>query len=504
MANSQPTSAAQNPVAADTTSGGESSRFLPTPSQFVALLLIYFGLHAVLRSLVSEVAGIDDVDQILRAQLWSWGYGPQPPLYTWLVRIFLGVFGYHIFSMMLLKESIMFAIYLLSYATARRLTGKHVCGVVAAAALQFDGSISWESHRELTHTVLASAMVLAFIYLFLRLDRQRLSSYIVFGIGAGLGVLSKYNILFVYVAVLLAALSINTYRPIVLNWKTAVAVLICLGICIPNLWWMFHHRELALQSVFKLKIQQSWAQAVSLGIKTWIIVLFVHLAPMFGLFALVFWRSLRQVLIQLPEAKLLTRSLWWILGLGTASIFLFKVTGFRARYVQPVFVWLPVWFALLLRNQLTPARLKVLLGLSAVISLGTLVVAPGRVLFAEELHKDHEVLASPYRQIARDLAPNVRHADCIIGRDHGIAGNLRLWFPEKLVIDPEVGPLFSPVKGSCVLVWGGGKNEQPPDELMNFARSATGKSNVVDVVHYTETLKYHHTRTFGLTSGRLE
>src|SRR5215831_13570683 len=102
MSIGQPSSAARSPVAPNRTSDGESLRFLPTPSQFVALLFIYFGIFALLRSLVSEVAGIDDVDQILRAQLWSWGYGPQPPLYTWLVRIFLSVFGYSVFSMTLL------------------------------------------------------------------------------------------------------------------------------------------------------------------------------------------------------------------------------------------------------------------------------------------------------------------------------------------------------------------------------------------------------------------
>src|SRR5262245_2913605 len=65
-------------------------------------------LHVVLRRLVTETAGIDDVDQVLRAQLWSWGYGPQPPLYTWLTKIFLGMFGYSVASMLLLKEILIF------------------------------------------------------------------------------------------------------------------------------------------------------------------------------------------------------------------------------------------------------------------------------------------------------------------------------------------------------------------------------------------------------------
>src|SRR5689334_3228102 len=72
-----------------------------TPKRLFLLLIGYFAAQALLRGLVSEVAGIDDVDQILRAQIWSWGYGPQPPLYTWLTKIFLSVFGYNTFSLAL-------------------------------------------------------------------------------------------------------------------------------------------------------------------------------------------------------------------------------------------------------------------------------------------------------------------------------------------------------------------------------------------------------------------
>src|SRR5436190_13943154 len=89
--------------------------FLPSRSQFFLLLLSYFLLHVVFRGSISEVAGIDDCDQIVRAQIWSWGYGPQGPVYTWLLKIFLEAFGYHIYSVTLLKELFIFGIYALTF-----------------------------------------------------------------------------------------------------------------------------------------------------------------------------------------------------------------------------------------------------------------------------------------------------------------------------------------------------------------------------------------------------
>src|SRR5262249_1032672 len=135
----------------------------------------------LLRTVVSETAGIDDVDQILRAQLWSWGYGPQPPLYTWLTKLFLSAFGYSILPVVLLKELLILAIYLLVYANTREITGNHTCALVATAMLEFVPSIAWESHRALTHTILASALALATLYSFLRLPPNRWVNYLLFG-----------------------------------------------------------------------------------------------------------------------------------------------------------------------------------------------------------------------------------------------------------------------------------------------------------------------------------
>jgi hypothetical protein len=58
----------------------EAQGALPiTLPQFFWFVAGCCALHVFLRRLVTETAGIDDVDQVLRAQLWSWGYGPQPP-----------------------------------------------------------------------------------------------------------------------------------------------------------------------------------------------------------------------------------------------------------------------------------------------------------------------------------------------------------------------------------------------------------------------------------------
>ena len=463
-------------------------------------MLAYCGLHVFLRGMVSETAGIDDVDQILRAQAWSWGYGPQPPLYTWLTKIFLGTFGYNIFSLVLLKECLVFAIFALTYANTRLLTRSHRCGLAAAALLEFLPSIAWESHRELTHTVLASALVLASVYAFLRLDPNRGSSYLLFGVCSGLGMSAKYNFAIVFAALLLAAFSVREPRPTVLNRNMLLAALVMLAICAPHAQWVFQHQELAFSSVHKLKIDDTgrWWVASAAGLSKFAIVVIAHTGLLLGFVGLIFRRSLGRIALTSPQEKLFWRMLLWILGIVACAIVWFRVTGPRDRYVQPLFVWLPIFLVALVHEQLSVRRVANIAFLSAAIAGVILLVAPGRILLTERLHK-HEELTIPFQKLAQDLRPAVEKAQCIIAEDHPLAGNLRLWFPNKLVLDPEVGPLFAPVSGeAAALVWDAGKTPAPPQDLLRFARSFSGKATSQNVSRVEEPLRYHRQGTVRL------
>jgi len=115
--------------------GLDDASFLPSPKQFFILLLIYFGLHLIFRTLVSEAAGIDEAYQLVLGEKFKWGYGPHAPLYTWLMILFLHVFGWSEFSLTLLRELLLFGTYTLTYFNARELTRSHACGIFAAIAL---------------------------------------------------------------------------------------------------------------------------------------------------------------------------------------------------------------------------------------------------------------------------------------------------------------------------------------------------------------------------------
>ncbi len=492
-------------ISEDSLAGSDSRGFLSffTRKRFFLLLFFYFALHTLLRGLISETAGIDDCDQIVRAQIWSWGYGPQPPLYTWLLKIFLTVFGYNIYTVTALKELTLFGIYILAYANAQIVTRSHICAVAAAVAMQFNPSISWESHRELTHSILTSLFVMGTLLCFLKLKTGEWEYYIGFGICAALGTLSKPNFLFFLAALGMAATSLKQTRALVMNRKMIVGVIVAVALCSANIYWIIEHRELATSSMHKFKMGDGNAVASSMGkaLFKWGTDLIAHIGPMIAVLALIFWKVILKPKADSAESKLLWRTLLFVLALTTASIVIFKVTGFRDRWLQPLFVWLPVLFSAVFREYIEGIRLKVVVMLGAVIALVVLILAPGRMLLTDRLKKN-EILNTPYAAIANDLRSAVQNADVIIAGDYRIAGNLRLRFPNKFVTSPEFADLFPRVDGKCVLVWDTAAGAKPTRELLKFAQTVSGKATVGVITRSKEVLKYHRDRTveFGTAS----
>lgn len=474
--------------------------FFPTPNQFFALLAAYIAVQIITRSLVTEAAGIDEADQLVRGQQWSWGYGPQAPLYTWLMTFFLRTFGSSVFSLALLRELMLFGIYALTYLNARWFAHSHLCGLAAALALQFHPTIVWESQRELTHSIAASLMVLAMLLAFQRLRKEQLWPWVAFGICAGLATLSKYNAALVCGALLISALSLPSLRQRVLDWRMILALVVSILIVLPNALWAAQHTAEASGSMYKLGIHEtmSWPSAVKTGLWVWFETALLHVLPLVALFAVLFcpaffraaWRTAND------DAKCLCRVFLILNVVIVLSILIFKVTAFKDRWLQPLFIWLPILLVLLVKDSLAGRRLNILLGVGAAITVAMAAVIPGRLFFTEARGR-RDVLNAPFRRLAADLAEPLRNADCVIVDGYWLAGNLNLRFPEKRIYSVDLNPPTTNV-ANCVLVWDATRRTNAPEALLHFANRQENGKGLSAPLFLEEKWKYHKSKTMRL------
>jgi 4-amino-4-deoxy-L-arabinose transferase-like glycosyltransferase len=91
----------RSPGQADSSESAAASGF--SRRTFFVILTVYFLLHVLIRVLLSPSTDLDESEQIVYGQELLLGYGPAPPLYTWLQLPFFAVFGQGVLALSLLK-----------------------------------------------------------------------------------------------------------------------------------------------------------------------------------------------------------------------------------------------------------------------------------------------------------------------------------------------------------------------------------------------------------------
>ena len=541
-----------------------ATRALSFEAKFFLLLLSYFGWQVLLRAVTSTTADLDESEQLVMTQKLQWGYGPQPPLYTWLQILFFELFGASIGALSLLKNLLLFCTYAFTYLSARVLTRDRVLAVTAAVSLLFVPQIAWESQRDLTHSVLVTTLAAATLFVLLRLSQKPQSRwYFAFGLCAGLGALANYNYLAFFTGLMLAALSVRSLRVVLLDYRAGLALVLGVGLALPHVIWACGHHDVVFATAHKFNIQQSsaWTHTVVAGLTRLSIAVLTHVGPLLAVFVILCWKHFRLPargsgsvwwgeatglprratlarvwhlmrgtageparedarptgntnlthypawsLVDNDQTQLVWRSYLFALSGLVLAVLCFKVTGFKDRWFQPIFVSAPVLVVATLRDRLTWERIKAVLYLGAAVAAAVSVAMPTRIRLAERLNR-HELLNAPFDKLAAELREPLFKSGLIFAENLWLGGNLRLFFPEKTISTPDL-PDFSPADhpGECVLVWDATRAAEPPQKLTDYVNSLGNiVLNSAEPPRYVEAvLKYYGAKKMrlGMIAGR--
>ncbi len=475
------------------------------PRSLFLLLGGYFLLQVVLRTVMSSSVDLDESEQVVLGQQFCWGYGSDPPLYTWLQIPFFRMFGESVLALSLLKNALLFSVYALTFLIGRNLTGSSVAAATAALSLFFLPSLAWESQRDLTHTILAAMLALTTLLALVRVcETRKLRWYLAFGAAAGLGLISKYNYAVWLVGLVLAAASLRELRPALLDKRMFLALALAMVLFLPNGLWVLRHPDLALLTSSKFEIAQApaWFTVVRTGLKNILQSLASFVGPITLIYLLLFLRRPAQPLAQgTPNSKyqgLMVRA-WILIGvILLLLVLLAHATGFKERWFQPLLICIPVLAASVVQGRLDRLRLSTLALLSILVMLSVAVVMPGRLLAAERLRRE-EPLTRPYRQLAAQIGPGVPEQALVICDTRLLAGNLRLGLPQARVLPPELVPLLGGKRAQWFLIWDARKNDLPPEELGRWVEKyAPGATARADRRYFTALYRHHHTKEYRL------
>lgn len=167
----------------------------------------YFCVQTAIRISISSSVRIDEAQQFVVGQWLAWGYDAQPPLYNWLQYGVFEIFGTSVASLAILKNALLFLVYLAYHGLARQLLVDKKLAALATLSLLTMPQMFWQAQRDLTHTVGTLLAIILFIHFVVKtIRRPTFASYAMIGLWAGLGMLTKYNFSLIIVSVFAAVL----------------------------------------------------------------------------------------------------------------------------------------------------------------------------------------------------------------------------------------------------------------------------------------------------------
>jgi hypothetical protein len=214
---------------------------LRRPSDTVVLAAIA-GVLVVAHLLTNSRYGFhrDELQFLSDASHLDWGFVAYPPLTPFVERISLAVFGLNLVGLRLASVLAQAAAVIVTGLMARELGGGRLAQTVAAVSIALSPLPLFEG-TEFQYTTFDYLWWVLLAYCVIRLLKsENWQWWLAIGAIAGVGLMTKYAILF-YVAGILGGFLLTRARRHMLSWHFVAALGLTVLICLPNLLWQTHH-----------------------------------------------------------------------------------------------------------------------------------------------------------------------------------------------------------------------------------------------------------------------
>ncbi len=463
------------------------------------LICGYFAVQVAVRVFISPSLGKDEAEQVLLAQEWAWGYGSQPPLYTWLSIIMFRVFGEGVLALALLKNLLLAGSYLLTFAAVRRMAQDSVVAALASASLLLLPELAWESQRALTHSILAVFGSALFTYAFVRVLQQgRAIDYALLGFGFAVGCLAKFNFPIVAIAILLAALTMPAFRAAVAAPRFLIAPAVAAALLWQPAVWLITNRDATLSRAHKLTMTQTDSVIMNYVSGVWGLAwgTGIFLALLIAVYGIALVRSAPGRPLPATAAQfvgVLMRSLGIALAICVVLIIAFEVTQIKDRWLQPLLYLAPIVAALWAYPRLASWRVGAIFAVTGLCAVAVVALIVLRTVAGPSFDRPNP-LNGPYAALSEEIRKAGFRNGRIFAAFNLLGGNMRLQFPDSVVITPEYPNFELPASGQSLLVWDATRGDPMPGKVAALYTKFSGKPASGQAPTYVSAVMLHAER----------
>jgi 4-amino-4-deoxy-L-arabinose transferase-like glycosyltransferase len=209
---------------------------------FAAYVLGYF----ILRITASPFLDWDEAEQYINSRNFNLGDTQQPPLYSWIVRSLSIITNDSSYALISVRYICLFTFIIFLYLSIREFFTTKKSLTLSLLILALIPAYGYTINFKLTHSVLVFAMSSMTFYFYTRvLKKNSLPNFLLLGISIGLGLISKYNFLFLLSALILASLFSKAARKAFLKPQLVISIVSSLAIALPHYLWLYQNAESA-------------------------------------------------------------------------------------------------------------------------------------------------------------------------------------------------------------------------------------------------------------------
>lgn len=209
---------------------------------FFVFLCLYFTAWSILPVFISSSVPLDVSEGINWGHEWQWGYYKHPPLSSWILYSFYKLFG-HIGPYLLSQLYVLLTLALI-YQLGKKIWSPTttLIGSALTLAVLYYTYPSLEFNHNVAQFPIWAGLYLAF---YQSLTQNRLRDWILLGVLGGLGMLTKYTVIFLLIPMALY-LVLPKQWPLLRQPKPWIAVFVMLTVFAPHLYWLITHDWLPL------------------------------------------------------------------------------------------------------------------------------------------------------------------------------------------------------------------------------------------------------------------
>ncbi|MDO5769399.1 MAG: glycosyltransferase family 39 protein [Psychrobacter sp.] len=232
---------------------------LKSQTILIVFLTVYFIIWSVAPALLASSVPLDVSEGISWGSEWQWGYYKHPPLSSWILYSFYNLFG-RIGPYLLSQLSVMATMVLVYFLACKLMSHQRaLLASVLTLGVVYYSYPSLEFNHNVAQFPIWAGLSLLFYHC---INDNRYRDWVAFGIVGGLGMLTKYSVIFLLLPMALYLIFPRQWR-LLKSPKPWLSALIMLAVFSPHLYWLLEYDWLPFSYISSRAHDSNEVSAVS-------------------------------------------------------------------------------------------------------------------------------------------------------------------------------------------------------------------------------------------------